>query len=145
MNAKCALEKVGTTNDLFKQLGKFRNKTDWRGIDVNGVYLFIFENTEESVVLFNANNPGFEGSSLTVRDIITGRNIGLSIRDSISGTGFTSYHWDDPTTILDDENEEGKSPGNTPKRTYAATVKVLGEEFIIGSGFYLDPPEEEAY
>ena len=142
LNAKCALEKVDTVNSLLKLVnGNFRNLGDWRTTDIGGIYLFIFEKpTEEgAIVLFNANNPEFEGYDLSVVDA-SGNDVAELLNDNLDN--FSIYTWDDPRFEGDEVKEEGKAPGTTPKVSYATAVELSGTlstVFIIGSGFYLNP------
>ena len=145
MNAKCAFERIDSTNALLTQLAEFR-KGDWMGINFeNGVYLFIFEKpgdeTPNPSVLFNANNPEFEGNDLNVTDYSTPpKNVANVINENLEeegGDGFSTYTWDDPYWLSDNMNEPEKSPGTTAKVSYSVTAELMGEKFVIGSGFYL--------
>ena len=45
------------------------------------------------------------------------------------GGGYVEYLWDDPAVAGDEET-------GSPKVGYAVPYAALGEEFILGSGFY---------
>ena len=45
------------------------------------------------------------------------------------GGGYVEYLWDDPAVAGDEET-------GSPKVGYAVPYTALGEEFILGSGFY---------
>ena len=46
-----------------------------------------------------------------------------------AGGGYVEYLWDDPAVAGDEET-------GSPKVGYAVPYTALGEEFILGSGFY---------
>ena len=109
------------------------------------IYVFIMLETQEGqTVIFNGNNPEFEGPNLRVKDE-DGENIGKLISDAISGPdgeGFIEYKWDDPQNPDDDvdagvPDEEGfrKAPGTSPKVTYVKGIDDF-PGFMIASGFY---------
>ena len=111
------------------------------------IYIFIMQELPDGSqrVVFNGNNPEFEGPNLLVKDE-DGENIGKLISDAISGPdeeGFIEYKWDDPLNPDDDvdagdRDEEGfrKAPGTSPKITYVKNIELAGIDFIFASGFY---------
>ena len=109
------------------------------------IYIFIMIETEVGqTVIFNGNNPEFEGPDLLVKDE-DGVDIGKLISDAIrgpDGEGFIEYKWDDPLNPDDDvdagvPDEEGfrKAPGTSPKITYVKGIDNF-PGFMIASGFY---------
>ena len=115
------------------------------------IYVFIIQEAPggNQTVIFNGNNPEFEGPDLRVKDE-DGENIGKLISDAISGPdgeGFIEYKWDDPQNPDDDvdagdPDEDGfrKAPGTSPKITYVKKINIpvppsFGT-FIIASGLY---------
>ncbi len=69
--------------------------------------------------------------------------------------GFVTYHWDNPETIEDNNEfflEKGEVPGFSLKKGYIEVINATPPEFaaagaapdweIIGSGIYLDDPED---
>ena len=110
------------------------------------IYIFIIQETPDGsqTVIFNGNNPEFEGPDLLVKDE-DGENIGKLISDEIRDAeedGFIEYKWDDPQNPDDDvdagvPDEEGfrKAPGTSPKITYVKEIDGF-RGFIIASGFY---------
>ena len=110
------------------------------------IYVFIIQEAPggNQTVIFNGNNPEFEGPDLRVKDE-DGENIGKLISDAISGPdgeGFIEYKWDDPQDPDDNvdagvPDEEGfrKAPGTSPKISYVKRIDAF-PGFIIASGFY---------
>ena len=111
------------------------------------IYVFIMQEHLDGsqTVVFNGNNPEFEGPNLLVKDE-DGENIGKLISDAISGPdgeGFIEYKWDDPLNPDDDvdvgePDEDGfrKAPGTSPKVSYVKIQEFGGIDFIFASGFY---------
>lgn len=124
----------------------------WRHGDI---YIFImFDNNE---VVFNANDPSLEDTSLSITDI-NNCNVGEEIirvaRDEDrqcpelgllpeDPRGFVEYRWDNPDDPNDDDlrfKEGGRkdlSPGITPKLTYVESYETpRGISAIVGAGVY---------
>ena len=115
------------------------------------IYIFIIEEHVQGgsqYVIFNGNNPEFEGPDLRVKDE-DDNDIGKLISDEVGDPdedGFIEYKWDDPLNPDDDvdagdpdENGFRKSPGTSPKISYVKRVDRFAS-YILGSGFY--PPAE---
>jgi len=111
------------------------------------IYIFIIrEHGDSQYVVFNGNNPEFEGPNLFVKDE-DGVDIGKLIADEVrdpDGDGFIEYKWDDPQNPDDGVHVgprgEGfrDAPGTSPKVSYVKKISEAPgfEDFIIGSGFY---------
>ena len=109
------------------------------------IYVFIILEAHGGgqFVIFNGNNPEFEGPDLFVMDedgVDVGKLIADEVRDP-DGDGFIEYKWDDPQNP-DDDVEVGPrgegfrdAPGTSLKVSYVKEVDNF-PGFIIGSGFY---------
>lgn len=110
------------------------------------IYVFMIQEGPDGrqTVIFNGNNPEFEGPDLFVKDedgVDVGKLIADEVRDP-DGDGFIEYKWDDPLNPDDGvdsgvRDEEGfrPAPGTSPKVSYVKKVHGF-EGYIIGSGFY---------
>jgi len=141
MSAKTRLDNVSSVSGLFTALREFRNDPKWKN---GSIYLFIMQRPSGpeggEIVVFNANNSDLEGTTLHVIDK-DGKDIGHEIDKAVyKGNGFLEYNWDDPSISGDEVSEEGKAPGTSRKIVFAVNVKLFGEDFVLGSGFYPDPP-----
>lgn len=139
----------------FSSFRPLLRRTDgpWRHGDI---YLFAMLDNNE--VIFNANDPSLEDTSLDITDI-NNCNVGEEIIRVIRGQGrecpelgllpenpegFVEYRWDNPDDPNDDDlrfKEGGRkdlSPGTTPKLTYVESYEVLSGAFslIVGAGIY---------
>ena len=107
-------------------------------------------------VIFNANDPALEHTSLDITDI-NNCNVGEEIIRVIrnqprecpelgllpeDSQGFVEYRWDNPDDPNDDDlrfKEGGRkdlSPGITPKLTYVESFESRGSSLIVGAGIY---------
>ena len=141
MNAKDHLKGTSTASQLFATLRDFRDNKAWND---GSIYLFIMQRPSGpqggEIAAFNAHNPGLEGTTLHVMDG-DGKDVGHEIDKAVyQGDGFLEYKWDNPAVSGDEMSEEGKAPGTSRKIVYGVNVKLLGEDFVLGSGFYPDPP-----
>lgn len=129
-----------------------RTDGPWRHGDI---YLFIM--LDNNQVIFNANDPALEDTSLDITDI-NNCNVGEEIIRVIRGQdrecpelgllpenseGFVEYRWDNPDDPNDDDlrfKEGGRkdlSPGTTPKLSYVESYETpRGVSFIVGAGVY---------
>lgn len=129
-----------------------REDGPWREGDI---YIFIMRDNNE--VIFNANDPGLEDTSLSITDI-NNCNVGEEIIRVVrnedrqcpelgllpeDSQGFVEYRWDNPDDPYDDDlrfKEGGRmdlSPGITPKLAYVETFTApLAGEVIVGAGVY---------
>lgn len=124
----------------------------WRHGDI---YLFIMLDNNE--VIFNANDPALEDTSLDITDM-NNCNVGEEIIRVIRNQdrecpelgllpenpeGFVEYLWDNPDDPNDDDlrfKEGGRkdlSPGISPKLSYVGSFEVpAGFSVIVGAGVY---------
>lgn len=142
MNAKDYIGQASTASETFAVLREFRDDKAWNN---GAIYLFIMQRPSGpqggEIVVFNAHNPALEGTTLHVLDG-DGKDVGHEIDKAVyQGNGFAEYRWDNPSFSGDEINEKGKATGTSRKIVYGANVKLFGnEDFILGSGFYPDPP-----
>jgi hypothetical protein len=137
----------------FSRFRPVLRRTDgpWRKGDI---YIFIMLDNNE--VIFNANDPSLEDTSLDITDI-NNCNVGEEIIRVIRGEdrecpeldllpenpeGFVEYRWDNPDDPNDDDlrfKEGGRkdlSPGITPKLSYVKSVRAPLGNVIVGAGVY---------
>ena len=148
-------EQINLAGRSYAELAVIRNC--WRILPwkYQGVYLFLM--TEEKLVFFNGNTPILENGTIDLVDD-NECNVGDEIVNVIKGegrqckdlgllpenpdserAGFVEYLWDDPADDVPADIkavEEGRAPGNVPKLSYVQQVEFLGQNFIIGSGYY---------
>lgn len=141
MNAKDHLKSTSTASGLFATLRDFRDNKAWKD---GSIYLFIMQRPSGpqggEIVAFNAHNSNLEGTTLHVMDE-DGKDVGHEIDKAVyQGDGFVKYKWDNPAVSGDEMSEKGKTPGTSRKIVYGVNVKLFGEDFVLGSGFYPDPP-----
>ena len=141
MNAKDHLKGTSTASGLFATLRDLRDNKAWND---GSIYLFIMQRPSGpqggEIVAFNAHNSSLEGTTLHIVDA-DGKDVGHEIDKAVyQGDGFLEYRWDNPAVSGDEMSEEGKAPGTSRKIVYGVNVKLLGEDFVLGSGFYPDPP-----
>lgn len=87
------------------------------------LYLFVYD--LNGVCQANGGNPRLAGKNLlNNKDVHGNRPVQLLINKAHNGGGWVSYYWKNPAT--------GK---NAQKLTY---VKSLGDQYIIGSGYYFN-------
>lgn len=141
MNAKDRLEKTSTVSGLFATLREFRDSKTWND---GAVYLFIMQRPSGpqggEIVVFNAHNPSLEGTTLHVTDV-DDKDVGHEIDRAVyEGDGFVEYKWDNPLVSGDEVSGEGRATGTSLKVGYGVNVRLFGEDFVLGSGFYPDSP-----
>ena len=145
------LDPVSAQREAFRVLSLLRpcwRQWPWKH---GSIYIFIIQEHVQGgsqYVVFNGNNPEFEGPDLFVRDE-DGVDIGKLISDEVGDPdedGFIEYKWDDPQNPDDnvdvghpDEDGFRNSPGTSPKISYVKRVDRFAS-YILGSGFY--PPVE---
>ena len=103
----------------------FRAGGDWKQ---GSVYLYV--GTTDGVVVFHAVDPDLKGRNLYDLEDSNGVKIMQEILAAAAeGGGYVEYLWDDPAIAGDEET-------GSPKVGDAVPYTALGEEFILGSGFY---------
>jgi signal transduction histidine kinase len=126
--AKEYANKATTLPQYRALLGEFRAEGTWKQ---GSIYLFVI--AIDGIVVFHAANPDLEGQNLIDLEDSNGVNItqGL-IAAAAEGGGYVEYLWDNPAVAGDEET-------GSPKVSYAIPYSALGQDFLLGSGFYPEP------
>ena len=125
LEAREYLDSFETLSGYRDALESFRAGGDWKQ---GSVYLYV--GTTDGVVVFHAVDPDLEGRNLYDLEDSNGVKIMQQIlAAAAAGGGYVEYLWDDPAVAGDEET-------GSPKVGYAVPYTALGEEFILGSGFY---------
>ncbi|TVQ70403.1 MAG: methyl-accepting chemotaxis protein [Oceanospirillales bacterium] len=91
-------------------------------------YMFVFDQSGNTLV--HGMSPQLEGRNLY--DLADPKGVRLVrdlIQEGLKGGGYVAYIWDEPTRN-----------GLTPKLSYAEAM--LGNQWILGTGFYIDDVDE---
>ena len=126
--AKEYANKATTLPEYIALLGEFRAEGTWKQ---GSIYLFVI--AIDGIVVFHAANPDLEGQNLIDLEDSNGVKItqGL-IAAAAEGGGYVEYLWDNPAV-------EGDEETGSPKVSYAIPYSALGQDFLLGSGFYPEP------
>ena len=125
LEAREYLDSFQTLSGHRDALESFRAGGEWKQ---GSVYLYV--GTTDGVVVFHAADPDLEGRNLYDLEDANGVKIMQEILAAAAeGGGYVEYLWDDPAVAGDEET-------GSPKVGYAVPYTALGEEFILGSGFY---------
>ena len=124
LRAKETVEAL-TAEEFLAALETFRSEGEWKS---GSIYLFVSD--LEGNMLFHGADPSLEGQNLLDLEDLNGVKITQELlAQAANGGGFVEYLWDDPII-------EGDEDRSSPKVSYAAPLSILGQEFVIGSGFY---------
>ena len=125
LEAREYLDSFETLSGYRDALESFRAGGAWKQ---GSVYLYV--GTPDGVVVFHAVDPDLEGRDLYDLEDSNGVKIMQELLSAAAeGGGYVEYLWDDPAVAGDEET-------GSPKVGYAVPYTALGEEFILGSGFY---------
>ncbi len=125
--AKGYADQATTLNDYISLLQELKAEGPWKH---GSVYLFLL-NTEGTVIAHGAD-PDLEGQNLIHLEDANGvRFVQEMIDAAAAGGGYIEYLWDDPTV-------EGDEEIGSPKVGYVIPYSALGQNFILGSGFYAE-------
>ena len=106
-------------------LQEFRTEGPWKQ---GSIYLFLF-NTEGLFILHGAD-PDLEGQNLIDLEDPNGVKIVQElIAVAAEGGGYVEYLWPDPAV-------EGDEETGSLKVSYGIPYSALGQNFVLGSGFY---------
>ena len=123
--AKAYANNATTLPEYLSVLQEFRAEGDWKQ---GSIYLFV--GTTDGIVVFHAANPALEGQNLIDLEDSNGVKITQEILAAVAaGGGYVEYLWDDPAV-------EGDEDAGSLKVSYAIPYTALGQDFILGSGFY---------
>ena len=125
LRAKAVVESLTSPAELLAAYADFDAEGEWKS---GSIYLFVSDRQGTSI--FHGADASLQGQDLSG---LTDSNGVLIVQELLAaaanGGGFVEYLWDDPAV-------EGDEEIGSPKVSYAAELKVLGLELIIGSGFY---------
>ena len=125
LRAKAVVEGFTSLAEALGSFQTFRAEGEW---NEGPIYLFVF--TTAGVGVFHGADQSLEGQDLIDLEDANGVKILQElISAAADGGGYVEYLWDNP--VVDGDEESGSL-----KVGYAAPLNVLGQEFIIGSGFY---------
>ena len=125
LEAKEYLDRFESLPDYLGALESFRGDGDWKQ---GSIYLFV--GTTDGIVVFHAANPALEGQNLIDLEDSNGVKITQEIlAAAAAGGGYVEYLWDDPAV-------EGDEDAGSLKVSYAIPYTALGQNFVLGSGFY---------
>ncbi len=126
--AKEYANKATTLPEYIALLGEFRAEGTWKQ---GSIYLFVI--ALNGTVFFHGVNPDLEGQNLIDLEDSNGVKITQSlIAAAAEGGGYVEYLWDNPAV-------EGDEETGSPKVSYAIPYSALGQDFLLGSGFYPEP------
>ncbi len=125
--AKEYLEGITDLSGVASRTEEFRSEGDWKS---GSIYLIVL--TTEGVVQFHGADLTWEGKNVIDLEDDNGVRIVQEILAAAAGGGdFVEYYWDDPAV-------EGDEDADSSKVAYAVPVTVLGLEFVVVAGFYMD-------
>ena len=118
-------DRASTLSEYLKVLEEFRSEETWKK---GSIYLFVLN--PDGVMLFHAENKDLEGQDLIDLEDADGVKIiqGL-LAAAAAGGGYLEYLWPDPAV-------EGDEESGSPKVSYVIPYSALGQDLILGSGFY---------
>ena len=123
--AKAYGDKASTLPEYLNILQEFRTEGPWKQ---GSVYLFLF--STEGLFILHGANPDLEGQNLIDLEDANGVKILQElIAVAAEGGGFVEYLWPDPAV-------EGDEETGSPKVSYGIPYSALGQNFVLGSGFY---------
>ncbi len=129
---RIGLDRLGTIRDVFRDEGGY-----WKH---GSIYTFVITTT--GYVIFHGADPQREGQiDIDVEDANGVKIVEELINAAQNGEGYVEYTWDDPNV---DEDGDGELVGDTVgslKVSYALLHSHLGEEYVIGAGFYRRGPD----
>jgi hypothetical protein len=126
--AKEYANKATTLPQYIALLGEFSAEGTWKQ---GSIYLFVI--ALNGTYVLHGGNPDLEGKNLIDLEDANGFKITQSlIAAAAEGGGYVEYLWDNPTVAGDEET-------GSSKVSYAIPYSALGQDFLLGSGFYPEP------
>ena len=123
--AKAYGDKASTLPEYLNILQEFRTEGPWKQ---GSIYLFLF--STEGLFILHGDNPDLEGQNLIDLEDSNGVKIVQElIAVAAEGGGYVEYLWPDPLV-------EGDEETGSLKVSYAIPYSALGQDFVLGSGFY---------
>ena len=127
--AKAYGDKATSLPEYLAILQEFRTEGPWKQ---GSTYLFLF--STEGLFILHGADPSLEGQNLIDLEDANGVKIVQElIAVAADGGGYVEYLWPNPQI----EGDTG-----SPKVSYAIPYSALGQDFVLGSGFY--PPASTA-
>ena len=124
--AKAYADNATSLAEYLAILQEFRTEGPWKQ---GSTYLFVFS-TDGTFVLHGAS-PDFEGQNMIDLEDANGVKILQElIAVTADGGGYVEYLWPNPQI----EGDTG-----SPKVSYGIPYSALGQDFVLGSGFYPAP------
>ena len=121
--AKAYGDKATSLPEYLNILQEFRTEGPWKQ---GSIYLFLF--TTEGLFILHGDDPDLEGQNLIDLEDANGVKIVQElIAVAAEGGGYVEYLWPDPQI----EGDTG-----SPKVSYAIPYSALGQDFVLGSGFF---------
>ena len=121
--AKAYGDKAASLPEYLNILEEFRTEGPWKQ---GSIYLFLF--TTEGLFILHGADPSLEGQNLIDLEDDNGVKIVQElIAVAADGGGYVEYLWPDPQI----EGDTG-----SPKVSYAIPYSALGQDFVLGSGFF---------
>ena len=121
--AKAYADNATSLAEYLAVLQEFRTEGAWKQ---GSIYLFV--STTDGLMLLHGANPDLEGQNLYELEDANGVKIVQElIAAAADGGGYVEYLWPDPQI----EGDTG-----SPKVSYAIPYSALGQDFVLGAGFY---------
>lgn len=118
-------DKATSLAEYLAVLQEFRTEGPWKQ---GSIYLFVF--TTDGTFLLHGDNPDLEGQNMIDLEDANGVKILQElIAVAAEGGGYVEYLWPDPAV-------EGDEETGSPKVSYGIPYSALGQDFVLGSGFY---------
>ena len=123
--AKAYGDKATSLPEYLNILQEFRTEGPWKQ---GSIYLFLF--STEGLFILHGADPSLEGQNLIDLEDANGVKIVQElIAVAAEGGGYVEYLWPDPAV-------EGDEETGSPKVSYGIPYSALGQDFVLGSGFY---------
>ena len=121
--AKAYGDQASSLPEYLAILQEFRTEGPWKQ---GSIYLFLF--TTEGLFILHGADSSLEGQNLIDLEDANGVKIVQElIAVTAEGGGYVEYLWPDPQI----EGDTG-----SPKVSYAIPYSALGQDFVLGSGFF---------
>lgn len=125
LRAKTVVEGFTSLAEALGSFDTFRAEGEWRK---GSIYLYVY--AFNGLCMFHGADPSLEGQNrLDIEDVNGVKIIQALLAAAAAGGGYVEYFRDNPAIAGDEEV-------GSPKVGYAAPLNVLGQELMIGSGFY---------
>ena len=122
---KAYADNATTLAEYISILQEFRTEGPWKQ---GSIYLFVL--TTDGTAILHGDNPDLEGQNLIDLEDANGVKITQElIAAAAEGGGYVEYLWPDPLV-------EGDEEIGSPKVSYVIPYAALGQDFVLGSGFY---------